>query len=567
MINEIAGYKLYDFQRISTDYVKSRKYSLLALSMGLGKSIISLWAAKELQAKKILIICPASLINQWLELCKKFYPKSFISTLDNLGQVSFYDSWIIIGSYNKISSDKIKRKLHDYNYDFVIIDECHFIKNPTSQRTKSILGTGSFIPKAKQVCLMSGTPILNRPVEIYMTLKAFAPKLLGPYLPWPIFVRHFCGFQGKGCTRADELEKILSEFILCMTKEQVLKDLPPIVETVVHIPNISIDENEYLPTQRRLIGLEKTPFIIEYIKDLLKTIDKCVLILYHTETIEILHKAFPGSVTLQGGLSVNQKSEKIQKFKNESSCNLLIGQINVIGYGIDGLQHNCNYMVFGELDWSPGVIEQAKDRLRRIGQTSTVFVAYLIASGTLDEDIDLKLEWKRETIASLIKPSKIERKQNKMEQFIHQFADLVAQKVAHHLGSAQSVPLAHPDILPDEPKQTKTKNVAKASTQTSAPLTHSVITGVTPVDKEELTADIRTLFANMKKAGVAEQDIQNYYTGTILNGLKDKKIDNLDHSDSIELRARVNKWTVTFDQIVASLVKPTEPSNNFEMNL
>src|SRR4051812_21789795 len=141
ILNKISKYELMPFQRAGIEFIKDRKYSLLADSMGLGKTIQGLWACRELDCKRLLIICPASIINQWAEKAKEFYPFTQIEIMDGRPiRSQHFKSFILIASYNRAGSDKGKRELHKLNYDMVIIDEMHFIKNPSAKRTVNILG-------------------------------------------------------------------------------------------------------------------------------------------------------------------------------------------------------------------------------------------------------------------------------------------------------------------------------------------------------------------------------------------------------------------------------------------
>lgn len=561
-------YSLMPFQRSGVDYIKERKYSLLADDMGLGKSIQSMSAALELGAKKILIICPSSIIVQWHKVAKEFFPDYFFETFTNKPlQSRHFNKFVLISGYSRAGTNQGKLKLLQLQYDFVIIDEMHFLKNPQAMRTKNILGgrsictvsgketPGSFLANANRICLMSGTPILNRPSEAYIILKAFAPKSLGKYLPWPIFIRRFCGFQAKGATHTDELAAILSQFILRRTKEQVLTELPPVVETVIHVPGIIDNEDEFLPTRRKLVSLEKVDFTIEYVKDLLETIDKVLLVAYHRETIEKLQQAFKHSVILQGGMTNEQKQKSITQFQTNSECKVLIGQINVVGYGIDGLQNVCNYIVFGEIDWSPGILEQAKDRLRRIGQTNTVFAHYLIASGTIEEDIDLKLEWKRDIISKLIKPvtelPEMKKEPIKMEKLLAEVLETlavsVAEKVAAKLASA--IPVSHPDVLPD-PKPAVKKERKSIDTEVKNSLTQGERMTATeiqsnsiptpPVDRATLTSQAQMLLGQLKANGVTKEDADGYYKNVLLDGFPVKRIAEMSDTDLVTLQHRLN---------------------------
>lgn len=581
-------YVLLPFQQVGVDYIKERKYSLLADDMGLGKTVQSLSAALELGAKKILIVCPSSIIPQWLEKSKEFFPDYFQETFTNKPlQSRHFSKFILVSGYSRAGTNQGKLKLLQLQYDFVIVDEMHFLKNPQAMRTKNILGgksictitgkesPGSFLANAQKVCLMSGTPILNRPSEAYIILKAFAPKSLGKYLPWPIFIRRFCGFQAKGATHTDELAAILSAFILRRTKEQVLTELPPVVESIVHVKGIYDPEDEFIPTRRKLVSLAKVDFTIEYVQDLLQTIDKIFLVAYHRETIQKLQEAFKGSVILQGGMTSEQKHKSINEFKTNDDCKILIGQISVAGYGIDGLQNVCNYIVFAELDWSPGILEQAKDRLRRMGQTKTVFAHYLIASNTIEEEIDLKLEWKREVISKLIIPALVtqEKKELSMTQHIEamleQLADRIAGKI---LAGLQSSQVTHPDVLPDPaPKGEKPKRqpvapeVKKALIETGQmPVVEATSTGASPEDikvavgpdRAEITLAAQGLLRSLKEQGVEKEAADSYYKQVLLEGLKAKRIAELDDADLNTLKTRLS------DHDMPSALAYLLPQNN-----
>lgn len=400
-------YTLMPFQRIGVDFIKSRKHCLLADEMGLGKTIQSLTACVETGVRTILVICPASIVTQWTMNLKEFYGESFpVFGLGDgtLTQTRMFSDYAVVTSYN-FATSKI-HVLRDLGFDFCIIDESHFLKDSKSKRTKAILGKNSFIPNCKKTLLMTGTPILNRPIDVYIILKAFASSKLGRYKDYPNFLRRFCGWDGRGAQNTQELSELLQGFMLRRLKEDVLPDLPDTVPSRIVLSGIDLPvglAEEELPTQRRLISEAKTPAVIKYVKDKLQTVDKIVLIAYHTNTIKLLKEGlqeFNPSV-VQGGMSALQKDEAIHVFTKGKS-RILLAQLHTIGFGIDGLQNVCDTMVFAELDWSPSVMAQAIDRLRRIGQKNTVFVDYLVAEGTMEKDIELIVAWKKKVIHEVI---------------------------------------------------------------------------------------------------------------------------------------------------------------------
>lgn len=402
-------YDLRPYQREGVDYIKSRKYILLADDMGIGKTIQSLAAAVELGAKKVLVICPATIINQWAEKIEEFYPEAHIfksSTSNAKFTCRHFDISFAVFSYNMAVRSDFHRSIQELDWDLAIIDEAHFLKNCDAQRTNKILGKNSFLTKAKKILLLTGTPVVNRPADIYLLLKVFAKDLLGKYANEWLFMKHFCGYMGKGASNTDELAAILQKFMLRRTKEEVSDQLPDLIENF-HNVDIKIPENleyEYLPTQRRMLALAKVEPVVNYIHDLLQTIDKIVIITYHKEVLEQLLERLSeyNPRGIYGGLSPDSKDKRIKDFINDDSCRICIGQINTLGYGVDGLQKVCSRLVFAELDWTPSGLRQTIDRLRRIGQeANSVFVDYIIANDSLDDYISKKIRWKENVIDTL----------------------------------------------------------------------------------------------------------------------------------------------------------------------
>ncbi len=406
----IEPYTLAPFQEEGVEYILKHKHCLLADCMGLGKTIQSMTACVRLKARKLLIICPASIVLQWTRVVQEFYGKDFpifgIGESTEVNTRIYETGFAVISSYNMAS--KKRHLLDGINFDFCILDESHALKNSKAKRTKAILGKGSFLANCARVCLMTGTPILNRPIDVYTILRAFALSKLGKYKEYPWFLRRFCGYQGRGAQNTEELGKILHGFMIRRTKEEVWDQLPATVTSRVVLDNVNLPtgyDKEELPTQRRLIAEAKAPQVIEYVKDKLQTVDKIVLIAYHTNTIALLKEGLLefNPVVIQGGQSAVQKNDYISNFINDEKCSVIIAQVSTIGFGVDGLQKVCDRMVFAELDWSPSVLAQAVDRLRRIGQEKgTIFVDFCIAAGTMEEDIEITLEWKKDVIHKIV---------------------------------------------------------------------------------------------------------------------------------------------------------------------
>ncbi len=537
---------LYPYQEYGVEWLRSKKYALLADDPGLGKTCQTLVAAHRLQKQSILIIAPAAITAQWKQEIEYFFTQ---------------DKYQIL-SYNKCVQKAQLEKLQKQKFDLIIIDEAHFLKAKpgrkknkdgkwakTGIRVRGILGPGSFLKNSDQVWLLTGTPMKNRPKDLYTILKAFVPEKLGEFTQWQTYLNHFCGWDGNGSTNEEELGKILEGFMLRRKKEHVLKELPPLVETVIPLEGINDNPNEFLSTRRKLLSEEKIPKILEYVNLILDSVDKIVVIGYHRNTIDILQSKIPYSLKILGGMPQKEKEGALYAFKNNPLFRVLIGQIDTIGTGTDGLQVIASRMLIIDLDWSPSVLEQAIGRLRRLGQQNTVFVDYLLASGTLDDDIINKLNWKRGVINQVIGDNK-RMNENVLLQAAQVFAGLVAEELIARgvqglekgkKGKSQAVYGLIGDGVLDKTEQTKgtplqvpTEPVQALSV--SAPAPTPIIATAAPNETEppkkfppleEVTQKVNDFNTALSKAGLSVDKIMGFYKSTIVTGLSAPKLAGL----------------------------------------
>jgi len=398
---------LKPFQRIGVEFLKNNYHALLADEMGLGKTVQALIAFKELKLKSGLIICPASVRLNWRREISDW-------GLDN----RMFD----VISYNGASSHVIRRELRK-RYDMCILDEVHYLKTPESKRTKSVFGNKAGLARrCTRIMGLSGTPILNRPRELFVILKCLATERIKPYDHYERFMYRYCGafFDGyrvndRGHSNLEELKGRLTGFMLRRTKSSVLKELP--AKSIKHVPlerdakdfrELDLMEMEIadrkafissakegyaqlgdLARLRRATGMAKVPAMIKYIKDLLETVDKVVVFTWHRDVLSQLVGALDidcdnMAVTYQGGYSDLRKQGALKSFIDHKKCKVFIGNIQAAGTGIDGLQKVCSNVVFAEMSWVPGEMNQAMDRIHRMGQTNPVTVHIPYVEGTLE---------------------------------------------------------------------------------------------------------------------------------------------------------------------------------------
>lgn len=407
---------LKPFQKIGADFLAARYHALLADEPGLGKTVQAIAAAEQLGLKRMLVVCPASVRLGWRQ------------ELDECLGVKRAQKWGIV-SYNGAKNFTWPFPGNvdgEAALDGIILDEVHFLKTPDSQRTQAIFGNGGGLARrARYKWALSGTPILNRPRELYPLLKTLASENIAPYNTFASYTQRYCGayFDGrglntKGATHLDELARRLQGFMLRRTKAEVLPELPPKIITRVPLSVSEVDlapifaEEDLIANREaklssihedfsqlgdlarllRLTGEAKVNATGAFIEDLLETTEKVVVFARHREVIKQLEIRFTergfAPVVYHGGMSDAQKKAAVDVFKERPEVRVFIGQIQAAGTGINGLQDHCSTVVFAELSWVPGETGQAVDRCHRIGQTANSVNVYLLhVPGTLESAV------------------------------------------------------------------------------------------------------------------------------------------------------------------------------------
>ena len=385
---------LEPFQVAGAATLAANPHYLLADEPGLGKTLQAIRAAELVGSRRTLVICPASVRANWETEIKECGGD--------------WDQWDVI-SYNGA------KHLVGMNapYDVLILDEVHFLKTIDSQRTQSIFGAGGVARQAHFKWALSGTPVLNRPRELYPMLKTLCPAFAG--MSFDRFAQRYCGafFDGrgintKGATHLDELAVLLQGFMLRRTALEVF---PGRVEPLVHRVPLDLTQEDLKEvnaledeiggremrissryeefsqlgdTSRllRLLGNAMIPHIVGFVDDLLATVDKVVVFAYHRDVIARLQSQFTDKgycpCVFVGGMSDWDKMGVVRSFNETPRSRVFIGQRDAAGIGINGLQTVCSTCVIAEPPWVPGATDQMIKRLDRMGQTDPLVNAYIL---------------------------------------------------------------------------------------------------------------------------------------------------------------------------------------------
>jgi SNF2 family DNA or RNA helicase len=454
-----AGLKYLPYQLAGIMYALAHACVLFGDEMGLGKTIQAIGTINaDATIRRILVICPASLKLNWMRELKRWLVRQFTIQIAQGSWCHPEATDITIINYDIVSKhiDAINRT----EWDMVIIDEMHYLKNPKAQRTQAVLGVESKKDKAAKPGItarrrigLTGTPIPNRPVEGYPIFHYLAPAEFPKF--WGYAMRYCDGRQNgygwdfTGASNLPELqEKLRASCMIRRLKKDVLTELPAkrraVIElacdsgavareteaweaqqemlanlrAAVELAKASDNPNDYrtavdalkealqvafteMARMRHDTAVEKIPYVIEHLKNVTEEGHKVVVFAHHHDVIKAIAAEFGHSaVTVFGETSMSARQAAVDRFQKEPECLLFIGGIQAAGVGLTLTA--ASHVVFAELDWVPGNVSQAEDRCHRIGQRDMVLVEHLVLEGSLDARMARILVEKQEVIDSAL---------------------------------------------------------------------------------------------------------------------------------------------------------------------
>ena len=410
--------------------VKNKKF-ILADDMGLGKTTSTIVAALETGAKKILIVCPASLKLNWEREIANYSDRTvFIAE----GKKFSDEHDFVIINYDILKNfhdlkEKDDSELMRANFDLVIMDEAHMISNPQAQRTKIANDIAS---KSNRVWLLSGTPMTSRPMNYYNLLHLVDSPVA---MNWMAYAKRYCnGFQftvGKrkvwnvtGASNLDELRERTSTHILRRLKEEVL-DLPEKIITPVYLRLKSKDYEELMgeyfdwydanPEEsssltiqfsklmkvRKVIAQEKINNTIELAENIIEQGKKVIIFTNFTDTLNIIYNHFgKQAVYLDGSCSKFHRQNAVDEFQTNDKIKVFVGNLKAAGVGIT--LTSAEAVIMNDLSFVPAEHSQAEDRSHRIGQKNSTSVYYPLFENTIEGAIYDILNRKKKIISTVM---------------------------------------------------------------------------------------------------------------------------------------------------------------------
>lgn len=448
-----VGLEYMGFQKAGIAYARERAHCLIADEMGLGKTVQALGLINIESPSSVLIVCPASLKINWAREAKKWLVDDYEIQISN-GVFSTTNSLkkIIICNYDILSKHSETIKVQ--TWDLVIYDESHYLKNSKAIRTQ----VGLSIPSKKKLFL-TGTPVMNRPIELHPVLRAAGVDFAQN---WYRYVERYCagrktrwGWETSGSSNTAELgEKLREKIMVRREKSQVLTELPEKIRQIITLPTNGAsseitaekkawtdyeqhtaaaraklaemrrqgkkaDDVDYkkaveemrsasaefgeITKLRHATALKKVDYVVDAAVETVASSGCCIVFAHHRDVLDGivagLRVAGLTAEAVSGETAIEERQRIVDDFQ-AGKIQVFVGSIMACGVGLT-LTRTSN-VIFAELEWTPSAIAQAEDRAHRIGQKNSVLVQLLVFDGSIDALLAKKIVEKEEIIDSIM---------------------------------------------------------------------------------------------------------------------------------------------------------------------
>jgi SWI/SNF-related matrix-associated actin-dependent regulator 1 of chromatin subfamily A len=452
------GLNYYPFQKAGIHYCLNAMANgypgiMIGDFMGLGKTVQAVGVINSKpDIKKVLVVCPATLKENWHRELNKWLVEKRVISVSNGGVDLSAD--IVITNFEALAKNDPGAKpdfvyKHPYdtiNWDLIIVDECHKIRN-----SKPLCSRAVYHLTPKHWIFLTGTPIVNKPSELFNLIVKLDPATWKGKKNY--FMSRYCeghrtpfGYEvgGANMITLPELQtKLRSSILIRRMVSEVLKELPAKTRTIIEVEpdanalkfinsenDFAADTSEYealkvqaelakatneqayviavnglrkaisvkfseMAKMRHDTAMAKVPYVLNYLDDALESVEKIVVFAHHRDIIMKIKDHYGDSaVYLHGECSMEHRQKSIDDFQNDPKIKIFVGSITAAGVGITLTA--ASYVVFAELDWVPANISQAESRCHRIGTKDAVSIIHIVLNGSLDSKLAKTIVRKQE---------------------------------------------------------------------------------------------------------------------------------------------------------------------------
>lgn len=417
--------ELLPFQKQGLAFLLASRRCLLADEMGLGKTVQALAFLAASSAYPAVLVVPPHLIRNWQRELERFLSpdgRLRVHVIRGLKPYPLPEADVYIIHYLLLRG--WKDVLPGQGFRTVIFDEIQELRHNGTGKYSA----ASLLSEACENAIgLSGTPIYNQGGEIWNVVNILDFHFLGD---WESFSREWCyGYNSAMVAKPELLGEHLRRegLMLRRLKSEVLTELAPKRRLVQEIDwddavyrelmkpvaeqlrllratddpsRRALIEDAICQQQRQATGVAKAPFVCAFVKALVESGERVLLMAHHHAVMDIykreLRALHPGFIT--GRETDKQKDAAVSAFMSGKSDLVCISLRSASGLNLQ--QATC--VVFGELDWSPAVHSQAEDRAHRIGQTDSLLCYYLVSPRGSDRDMQDALGLKVSQFVSLM---------------------------------------------------------------------------------------------------------------------------------------------------------------------
>jgi SNF2 family DNA or RNA helicase len=387
---DLSGLKatLRSYQDFGVRYAVHQKRTLLGDEMGLGKTIqaiATMIALKAAGKHHFMVVCPASVLINWCREIQKFSDMEVTKIHGADEEALGYwraNGDIAVTTYESISRFDLPEK---FTFDFLVVDEAHYVKNPEAQRT---LAMQKLLNKTEGVLYMSGTPLVNKVDEMCFLVSSLQPQIAERLE------------QLKVVSTAEQFRNELSGVYLRRVREDVLKELPELIEKEQWCELGTAERQLYRDAvaSGNLMAIRQVSWQVSDLKDSTKAMRlleicenareqgrKVIVFSFFRNTLEKVKTLLGNccSEIISGDISPAKRQEIVDHFNSAQEGAVLVSQVQAGGTGLN--IQAASVVVFCEPQLTPAIENQAVARAYRMGQTRDVLVYRLLADETIDE--------------------------------------------------------------------------------------------------------------------------------------------------------------------------------------
>jgi SNF2 family DNA or RNA helicase len=422
---------LRSYQRRGVNWLAAVKAAelgaILADDMGLGKTLQAL----SVVAKKTLVVCPRSVVHNWINEAQRFRPALKCAIYHGQGRILDDAQDLTVTTYALLRLDNAE--LTKVDWDAIILDEAQAIKNPDSQAAAA-----AYALRSRFRLALTGTPIENRLEELWSLMHFANPGVLGSLASFEL--RFSNPIAGGDALAAQRLRRLIRPFLMRRHKRDVLTELPPRTDDILWVElderereiydtllwdarNVALrrlraDNNVFAALEALLrlrqaachVGLlphrsETASSKVDRLVDAVQqTVEEGHRAIVFSQWTTLLTKVEPELTRRQiefTRLDGNTRDRQgvVNAFQSESGAPVLLASLQAGGTGLN--LTGADHVFLTDPWWNPAVEDQAASRAHRMGQQRPVFVHRMVAKDTVEERI-IALQDRKRNLGNLV---------------------------------------------------------------------------------------------------------------------------------------------------------------------